>query len=193
MSLLKTKHDPYIKNIFKPVKPDEKTEKMELYCYKGVNSVLYKLISCVLNNMQKSDGKSHENSDTYNNLLNLRYAVANEYQKDIFQQVELLSKIGNDICKKKLTSGAGKFEGKISLIASLRKFDKDAKKWAVSLKDWANAEKERRIEKNSKEAEEMASKKALEFNPLAVKPEISAPKLINKWKSVSKKILAVKK
>ena len=79
MSLLKTKHDLYIKNIFKPVKPYEKTEKMELYCYKGVNSVLYKLISCVLNNMQKSDGKSHENSDTYNNLLNLRYAVANEY------------------------------------------------------------------------------------------------------------------
>ena len=112
--------------------------------------------------------------------MNLRYAVANEYQKDIFQQVELLSKIGNDICKKKLTSGAGKFEGKISLIASLRKFDKDAKKWAVSLKDWANAEKERRIEKNSKEAEKMASKKALEFNPLAAKPKISAPKLINK-------------
>lgn len=53
MSLLKTKHDPYIKNIFKPVKPDEKTEKMESYCYKGVNSVLYKLISYVLDNMLK--------------------------------------------------------------------------------------------------------------------------------------------
>lgn len=104
-----------------------------------------------------------------------------------------MPKIGNDICKKKLTSGAGKFGGKISLIASLKKFDKDAKKWAVSLKDWANAEKERRIEKNSKEAEEMASKKALKFNPLAAKPKISAPKLINKWKFVSKKILVVKK
>ena len=166
MSLLKTKHDPYIKNIFKPVKPDEKTEKMELYCYKGVNSVLYKLISCVLNNMQKSDGKSHENSDTYNNLLNLRYAVANEYQKDIFQQVELLSKIGNDICKKKLTSGAGKFGGKISLIASLRKFDKDAKKWAVSLKDWANAEKERRIEKIQKKQKKWRVKRLWSLTPL---------------------------
>ena len=77
-----------------------------------------------------------------------------------------MSKIGNDICKKKLTSGAGKFGGKISLIASLRKFDKDAKKWAVSLKDWANAEKERRIEKIQKKQKKWRVKRLWSLTPV---------------------------
>ena len=129
-----------------------------------------------------NDGYSHLSLGNVINVIKEESKnKSSAIQGEIFCAIFSVDYVNNSTVNNYCIGSRGIGDNYKQIYINLRKkFDKDAKKWAVSLKDWANAEKERRIEKNSKEAEEMASKKALEFNPLAVKPEISAPKLINK-------------